>query len=139
MSSNCRISSFFLQKNIFLFVQQHIYEGWGRVVGPLELYGLIAAIAVGILVRKQRLPFFLTLSAVICALVAQVIWQLHNGPVNQAVDSWTLSSMPSNWTNYRDRWEYAHAVRAGLYSVSLITLILSLLSDNRTIQKSDSL
>jgi hypothetical protein len=90
-------------------------------------------------VRKQRLPFFLTLSAVICALVAQVIWQLHNGPVNQAVDSWTLSSMPSNWTNYRDRWEYAHAVRAGLYSVSLITLILSLLSDNRTIQKSDSL
>jgi hypothetical protein len=63
-----------------------------------------------------------------CLIAAQVVWQLHNGPVNQAVDSWTVATMPSDWMTYRDRWEYAHATRAGLHTVSLGALILSMLA-----------
>ncbi len=124
----------------YLFVQQHIYNGFGQVIGPIEVFALLAAIVVGVLVRKRRVPFLLTLFAVICFTAALIIWQLHNGPVNQAVDSWTVTTMPSDWKMYRDRWEYAHATRAGLYAVGLGALIFSVLTDKRFVrQTNDSL
>lgn len=112
----------------YLLVQQHIYNGWGRVVGPIETYALLAAIVVGVLTRKLCVSFLLTLFAVMCLIAAQVVWQLHNGPVNQAVDSWTVATMPSDWITYRDRWEYAHATRTGLHTVGLGALILSMVA-----------
>ncbi len=83
---------------------------------PIETHALLAAIVVGVLTRKWRVSFLLTLSAVMCLIAAQVVWQLHNGPVNQAVDPWTVATMPSNWMTSRDPWEYAHATRAGLHT-----------------------
>lgn len=67
-----------------------------------------------------------------CLAVAQVVWQLHNDPVNQAVDTWTATTMPSNWMMYRDRWEYAHAARAMLYAVGFCAIALSVLIDPQT-------
>lgn len=121
-----------LKAQNYLFVQQHLYQGFGRVVGPIELGAFLAAIATVVLVRRRRVPFLLTLFAAICLAVALVVWQLYNGPVNQAVDSWTITTMPSNWMTYRDRWEYAHAVRAMLYTIGLGALTLSVLMDTQT-------
>jgi hypothetical protein len=33
---------------------------------------------------------------------------------------------PPDWTELRNRWEYSHAVRAALSSVSLLALVISL-------------
>lgn len=123
----------------YLVVQQHIYNGFGRVVGPIETFALFAALIVGVLVRKRRIPFLLTLFAIICLAASLLVWQLHNGPVNQAVDSWTAATMPLDWMIYRNRWEYAHATRAGLYTISLSMFILSILIDTRISQRTHSL
>lgn len=55
----------------YLLVQQHIYNGWGRVVGPIETYALLSAIVVGVLTRKWRVSFLLTLFAVMCLIAPQ--------------------------------------------------------------------
>lgn len=114
----------------YLFVQQHLYEGFGRVVGLIELGAFLATFVVIVLVRRRHVPFLLTLLAVMCFAVAQIVWQLHNAPVNQAVDGWTVTTMPSDWRTYRDRWEYAHAVRAMLYTVGFSAIALSVLTDS---------
>lgn len=117
----------------YLFVQQHLYQGFGRVVGLIEQGAFLSTLATAVLTRfHQRVQFLLTLLALVCSIAALVVWQLHNGPVNQAVDSWTTTTMPSNWMTYRDRWEYAHATRAVLYTVGLGALILSVLRDSYT-------
>ena len=119
----------------YLLVQQHLYQGFGRVVGPIELGAFLAAIVVVVLVRKRRVPLILTLFAVMCLAVAQMVWQIYNGPVNQAVDSWTIATMPANWMTYRNRWEYAHAARAMLYTVGFGALTLSMLTDTQTLRR----
>lgn len=116
----------------YLLVQQHLYEGFGRVIGPIEQGAFLAAIAAAVLVRKRLAPFFLTLLAVVCCVAALIVWQLYNGSVNQAVASWTAATMPSDWMTYRDHWEYAHATRAVLYTISLGALSLSALTGTQT-------
>ena len=116
----------------YLLVQQHLYEGFGRVVGSIEQGAFLAAITVAVLVRKRLVPFLLTSLAVVCCVAALILWQIYNGPVNQAVDSWTVATMPSNWMTYRDRWEYAHATRAVLYTIGLGALSLSALTGAQT-------
>jgi hypothetical protein len=32
---------------------------------------------------------------------------------------WPLDAIPPNWTDRRDRWEYGHAIRAGLVTAAL--------------------
>lgn len=121
-----------LEARDYLLVQQHLYEGFGRVVGSIELVAFLATVVVVVLVRRRRIPFLLTLFALMCLAIAQVVWQLHNGPVNQAVDTWTATTMPSNWMTYRDRWEYAHAARAMLYTVGFGAIALCVLIDTQT-------
>jgi uncharacterized membrane protein len=112
----------------YLWVQQHLYSGFGRVLGPVELGAFLSALALTTLLRKHRLAFLLGLAASICSAVALIIWQLHNDPVNAAVAAWTIDTLPPDWVIYRDRWEYAHAARAGLYTLSLGIWVLAVLS-----------
>ena len=112
-----------LSADNYLQVQQTLYEGFGQILGPIELGAGLSAIALTVLWRKQPLPFRFGVAASICIATALAIWQFHNGPVNTEVDGWTLSSLPTNWMTYRDRWEYAHAARAGFYILGLSALI----------------
>jgi len=112
----------------YLWVQQRLYEGFGRVLGPIEAIAFLSAIAFTVLIRNQRLSLLWSLLASIGIALALVIWQWHNGPVNTAVATWTVETLPTDWMTYRDRWEYAHAVRAGLYTLSLGALTLAVVS-----------
>jgi uncharacterized membrane protein YedE/YeeE len=111
----------------YLLVQQHLYEGFGRIVGSIEIIALLSTVVIAVLVRGQRQRLLLSLLASVFTVAALIIWQLNNGPVNEAVDSWTIGSMPPDWTVFRDRWEYAHALRAVLFTIALSVLIGSLL------------
>ena len=42
---------------------------------------------------------------------------------------WHLDAIPHDWTNWRNRWEYGHAVRAGLVTTALAALTWSALRD----------
>jgi hypothetical protein len=46
-----------------------------------------------------------------------------NLPVNAAVESWTSTTLPSNWAAYRLRWEAGHGIAALLALISLTALI----------------
>ena len=55
------------------------------------------------------------------------IWFVPVSPTNAEINEWTTTSVPANWTLWRNRWERAHAVRAVLFLVGFSTLILSAL------------
>lgn len=115
-----------------LYVRLHrtLYPPFGRVAGPAE------AIAVGATAslawwtsRHRRRAFPLTAAAAGCLAIAHgVFWSVVQ-PVNVEMLRWPLDAIPPDWTKWRDRWEYGHAVRAGLVTAALGALTWSVLED----------
>jgi hypothetical protein len=53
-----------------------------------------------------------------------VFWSVVQ-PVNVEVSRWPLDAIPRDWAKWRDRWEFGHAVRAGLVTIALGALVAS--------------
>jgi hypothetical protein len=50
-------------------------------------------------------------------------------PANRVIASWQLDKIPSDWEQWRNQWEYAHAARAVLELVALAVLVLSVVRE----------
>lgn len=127
-----------LSAPVYLNVQQVLYQDFGEVMAFVEPLALLTTLAVLFLVRQRRLVFFLTLAGVIGLAAELMVWAAFINPINMQVNSWTAESLPANWMEFRDRWEYFHATRAVLLGVGLSVLIFAVLVDmSPTSQASD--
>lgn len=112
-----------LDGSLWLAVQQHLYRGWGPLLGgPTEIGALITALGLlAIHWHDRRIRRFLLVAVVVYAGMIAVFF-IFNNPVNQAVNSWTAKTLPANWTRYRLRWEIGHAIAAVLAVVGLMAV-----------------
>ena len=98
--------------------------------GPvIEVAAVQSAILVAFLVRDRRPAFAWTLVAAISLVVSLGIWWAFIYPVNTELLRWTTETLPQNWTDFRDQWEYTHAARAGLMLVALGCLVWSVVAE----------
>ncbi|QYJ17248.1 hypothetical protein Rxycam_03090 [Rubrobacter xylanophilus DSM 9941] len=109
-------------------------EGTYRLFGPpvgasIEGGALISALALSFFARKRRFALAPTLVGACCLAVAQLAWWLFVFPANSRMADWTPESLPEDFTEVRDRWEYTHAARAVLQIVGLGSLVLSILAE----------
>ena len=111
----------------YLVVQQ-IYRGWS-LAGILVIGAMIITLVLVIMVRKSRKVFTLTIIALLCLLGSQILFWVFTFPANRVTDNWT--TLPSNWMELREQWEYSHATGAVLHLIAMITLILSVLSSDK--------
>jgi hypothetical protein len=118
-----------------LYVRLHrtLYNNFGRFAGPAESLAVVstAALAWSSGTKRQRPgAFTLIATAAGCLAAAHgIFWSVVN-PMNVKMMKWPLESIPPDWAAARDRWEYGHAVRAGLVTAGFATLIASLLANN---------
>ena len=106
------------------FIVQSIYAGWALF--GIALFGALAAnLALAIMVRRQRAPFRLALSAFLLVAATLVIFFIWTYPANQATSNWTV--VPANWQQLRTTWEYAHATNAVLTFLALCAVTWSVL------------
>jgi hypothetical protein len=106
------------------FVVQGIYRGWALF--GIALFGaLFLNLALAILVRRQRAPFRLALSAFLLVAATLAIFFIWTYPANQATSNWTV--VPDNWQQLRRTWEYAHATNAVLTFLALCAVTWSAL------------
>jgi hypothetical protein len=115
-----------------LYVRLHrtLYPNFGRTAGPAEGLAVVTSAALAWWSRTRRpRAFRLTAAAAGCLAAAHgIFWSVVN-PVNIEMVKWPLDAIPDDWTTARDRWEYGHAVRAGLVTFALATLIASVLAE----------
>ena len=93
----------------------------------LEGCAWVATVVLAFLIRQRRPAYRWTVVAMMAMMAAQVAWWLLIFPANLAIETWTPTTMPIEWTRVRDQWEYTHVVRAVLHILSLSALVLSLL------------
>ena len=106
------------------FVVQSIYRGWALF--GIVLFGALAAnLALTVLLRDQRGPFWLALVGFVLIAATLAIFFTWTFPANQATSNWTEA--PENWRELRTQWEYAHATNAVLTFIALCSLTLSTL------------
>ena len=106
------------------FIVQSIYRGWALF--GIVLFGALAAnLALATMVRRQRAPFWLALTALLLVAATLAIFFTWTYPANQATSNWTVA--PQNWQELRTQWEYAHAANAVLTFLALCAVTLSVL------------
>ncbi len=107
----------------WLAVQHTFYGGFAVVGGLAEIIGLVATSASAVLLRRRATAAAGPLVAALCLLGTLLAYWFGNRPVNADVAGWTPTTVPADWAAYRDQWETAHAVSAGLAAVALIALL----------------
>jgi len=115
-----------------LYVRLHrtLYNNFGRFAGPAEALAVLATGALAKRLREKGSPAY-PMTAIAAGSVSAahgIFWTVVN-PVNVEMQQWPLDQIPENWTAERDRWEFGHAVRAGLLTGAFAALVWSAVND----------
>lgn len=105
---------------LWLAIQQHLYRGWGPVFGPLIILALLLSLRQTFTDAENRRTF---LVATLCYTAMLACFFVFNDPVNAALDRWTASTLPSDWPNYRLKWEIGHTLSALFAAIAFVALL----------------
>jgi hypothetical protein len=96
----------------------------GAAFGPVEIVSLLTTSALFLMARDQgaRRTFLIASG---CYVAMLVCFFVLNSTVNAALYSWTADMLPSDWSDYRLRWETGHALAAFFSVVAFVALIRS--------------
>ncbi|WP_341737218.1 hypothetical protein [Microcoleus sp. CAWBG640] len=108
-------------------VFENVYKLFGSVGAVFEVTAILTAIVLAFLVRKHGSTFYWTLGGAILLVLAFVSWIVFVAPMNAEFAKWLTNPIPTDWTRYRDQWEYAHAVNAFIKIIGLSLLAISVL------------
>jgi hypothetical protein len=125
-------------------MQPIYYPGFTIGGGIGEAGGTISTIILLFLTPLGSTDFWLTLVALLGLIGMQAVYWLFTHPVNKFwVEGENLDRFSSrffsfgkerlqtgasapDWTELRNRWEYAHVARAGLAAVSFVALVIAI-------------
>jgi hypothetical protein len=99
---------------------------WGA---PIEIGALLTSSALLFPRRVAKAFFFPTLIATSGYAAMILAFFVLNLPVNAAVNTWMIASLPANWPDCRLRWEAGHALAAFGSIVALVALGRSMLTE----------
>jgi uncharacterized membrane protein len=97
----------------FLEVGHTMIDNLGGPMAVLMPTTLASAVPVLFILyrRHRRASFSLILAGAALLVVALVIALTVNVPIDDAINRWTVDTLPSDWTSIRSRWEAYHAAR----------------------------
>src|SRR5215469_2703243 len=64
-----------------------------------------------------------------CFLAAHAAFWILIQPASEVLGGWTPDAVSSNWTRFRDQWEWIHTIRAGLMLIGFCALLRSVFLD----------
>lgn len=117
---------------LYVAVTHTLYFYFGVIGGAIEVGAVLAAVVWALLLLRARaVPRAArrwALAGAACAVLAHGLFWLLVAPVNQEFAAWTSEAVPADWTRFRDRWEFTHAARAGLFVLGFGALLGSALT-----------
>jgi hypothetical protein len=121
-----------LPAELWLPVQQTLYNMFGPVSAPIELIAILSTALLALsLLGRGGAAGWLTMVAALLLAGHLVEWFAVVAPANRLINGWTPATLPPDWAAVRDRWEYGHAAGAALVLPALALLILAGLGRRR--------
>jgi len=113
-----------LSTGTFLEVAHAMIGNLGVIMAILMPAAILSTLPVLYLLSRRRpKAFYATLAGLMLFVVALLITLLVEVPLDLQFQQWTAATLPANWQQLRDRWEFWHVVRSW---VSVIGLALML-------------
>ena len=111
-------------------VQGGLYAMFGTIGAVIDVATVIVLGILAYFVREHGRPGSrLALVAALLFTLALVLWWLLVYPVNVELAKWVNGPVPADWTDYRSRWEWAHALISLLELGGFAALVWSVLAD----------
>lgn len=105
---------------LWLGIQQHLYRGWGPVFGPFIILAFLLSLWQALIDKANQRSFAI---AALCYAAMLACFFIFNYPVNAALNQWTASTLPPDWSNYRLKWEIGHTLSALFAAIAFVTLL----------------
>lgn len=106
------------ERDLYVRLHRTLYPNFGRYAGVAEILSLILSAG---LAWSSRSPAATTAAGCLAASHA-IFWALVH-PANTTMMNWPMSEIPPEWRQWRDQWEYSHAVRAVLQLAAMGALV----------------
>lgn len=116
-------------------VFENVYRFFGSVGAVFEVGSVLMAIALVYWVRDRGASFYWTLGGASLLALALLSWIAFVAPVNAELANWLTHPVPADWNEYRNRWEYAHAVNAVIKIVGVGLLVASVIIETPQLAK----
>ena len=120
-----------LREQTFLDVGHTTIRNLGVPMSILMPLSLVSAIVVLLLAPKRSKVFALALAGFLLMIVALVVTLGIEVPIDRQIEQWTVATLPSDWKELRDRWEFYHAIRTFVSIGALGLVTASSLLDRR--------
>lgn len=113
-----------LTPETFLAVGHAMIANLGTVMAILMPAALLVTLPVLVLLYRGRSrAFYPVLAGFALFVVELLVTLIVEVPIDQQIETWTLTTLPANWQALRDRWEWFHALRSWVSVASLALLI----------------
>jgi FtsH-binding integral membrane protein len=113
-------ASFYTEK------MQYAIHHIGTPLFSMLIATTVLSFSAAVLNRRDRRTCFLLAGAGCLFLTGGLITAFGNIPLLDTIDTWNVSSPPSNWKDVADRWYLFHSVRLGVDVVGLFLAVLSI-------------
>jgi uncharacterized membrane protein len=114
-----------LAPETFLAIGHAMIGNLGTIMAILLPAAMLATLPVlYLLYRRRSKAFYPTLAGLALFVVALLVTLLVEVPLDNQFNEWTVTSLPANWQQLRDRWELFHVFRSWA-SVAGLALLLA--------------
>jgi len=114
--------------SLYLTIHRTLYVAFGPPnAGVFVELGAILTSGVLVVLVRRRAGFWPTLIGAACLLMGLVAYFALVEPANSALRMMSIETPPENWEQWRDQWEYGHAIHFALDCLGLCALLWSVL------------
>jgi uncharacterized membrane protein len=118
----------------YLEQQQQLVGSLNTLMVLLVIFAAIVTIISALLQRKNKGEFIILLAASAFFTSCLFISRFGNVPIQNEILTWSVDSLPGNWTDYRDRWWTFHILRTVAELIAL-TMVAWTLAKNSNANK----
>jgi hypothetical protein len=111
--------------DVFLAIVHRMNRNMAQVMTMLMPAALLSILPVLFISYNERAKtFFLTLIGFGLFFVALLVTVLVEVPIVKQFEGWTVSTLPDNWEQLRDRWGAFHLIRIVASLAGLVLLLV---------------
>jgi hypothetical protein len=119
-----------LSVNTYVEYQQGAIKALNTLMPILGLISVILTVIAAILQKQDQFVFVILIIASGFLIISGLITKFGNQPINSIVMTWSKDSIPTNWSDLRDKWWLLHKLRTLTAFISFCLIIWSNIRKN---------